>query len=226
MPYASLSPFINAQRLVIPGLPVNCQLLVSGLDNLLRPYAPPTISPEIVARDTFHPVIRGERTLGISSELQRRMEAVRSQIFQGIEQRENNIIPGSEVGIVTLGTGGSLPSKYRNGLPFFRLYYMSGLYFSSVLSTLILIPFWGNILLDAGEGTWGQIARHFGLEKDDENSAWQVLRDLKCIFISHMHADHHIGLAQILAKRQLVCDLFSLSDILTFNAWIVGSTTR
>jgi ribonuclease BN (tRNA processing enzyme) len=70
------------------------------------------------------------------------------------------------------------------------------------------------------------MARHFGLNKDDENSAWQVLRDLKCIFISHMHADHHIGLAQILAKRQLVGDLLSLGDILKFNAWIVEPTTR
>ena len=71
------------------------------------------------------------------------------------------------------------------------------------------------------------MARHFGLDKDDENSAWQVLRDLKCIFISHMHADHHIGLAQILAKRQLVRDLlFFLSDILKFNAWIVEPTTK
>jgi len=48
------------------------------------------------------------------------------------------------------------------------------------------------------------MARHFGLDKNDKNSAWQVLRDLKCIFISHMHADYHIGLAQILAKRQLL----------------------
>ena len=90
---------------------------------------------------------------------------------------------------------------------------MSDLYFFLVLSTLIRIPFWGNILLDAGEGTWGQMARHFGLGNDDENSAWQVLRDLKCIYISHMHADHHIGLAQILAKRQLVSDLLFLSGI-------------
>jgi ribonuclease Z len=82
-----------------------------------------------------------------------------------------------------------------------------------VLSTLIRIPFYGNILLDAGEGTWGQMARHFGLDEDDENSAWQVLRDLKCIFISHLHSDHHSGLAQILAKRQLVRDLTPLSDI-------------
>ena len=115
MPYASSSPIANAQRLAISGLPVNCQPFVSGLDNLLRPYAPPTISPEIVAKDRFHPVIRGERTLGISSELQRRMEAVRNKISQGIEERENIVVPGSEVGVITLGTGGSLPSKYRNG---------------------------------------------------------------------------------------------------------------
>ena len=90
---------------------------MSGLNNILRPYAPPTISPEIVARDHFHPVIRGEQTLGISSELQRRTEAIRNQISQGIEEREREsiVVPGSEVGVLTLGTGGSKPSKYRNG---------------------------------------------------------------------------------------------------------------
>ena len=64
------------------------------------------------------------------------------------------------------------------------------------------------------------MARHFGLDKDDEKSAWQVLRGLKCIFISHMHADHHVGLAQILAKRQLVRDLLifiHLNDIPKLN---------
>ena len=64
-------------------------------------------------------MIRGERTLGISSGLQQRTVAVHNQISQGIEQRENIVVPGAEVGIVTLGTGGSLPSKYRNGLLFF-----------------------------------------------------------------------------------------------------------
>jgi ribonuclease Z len=181
--------------------------MAPGLHNSLRPYIPPTIPPEFVAKDKFHPVIRGERTLGISWELEQRTKAVRNQISQGIKQRENIVMPGAEVGVVTLGTGGSLPSKYRNGLLFFSfLLYEWFIFFFSVLSTLIRIPFWGNILLDTGEGAWGQMARHFGLDKDDENSAWQVLRDLKCIFISHMHADHHIGLAQILAKRQLVRD--------------------
>jgi hypothetical protein len=114
-PYASLSPVFNAQRLAIPGLPVNCQPIAPGLHNSLRPYIHPTIPPDFVAKDRFHPVIRGEQKLGISWGLQQRTEAVRNQISRGIEQRENNFKPGDDVGIVTLGTGGSLPSKYRNG---------------------------------------------------------------------------------------------------------------
>ena len=104
----------------IPGLPINCQPMATGLNNSLRPYTPPAISPEIVAKDKFHPVIRGEQALGISPELQQRMEAVRNQVSQDIEKK-SIIMPGAEVGIVTLGTGGTLPSKYRNGLQFFRV---------------------------------------------------------------------------------------------------------
>ena len=43
------------------------------------------------------------------------------------------------------------------------------------------------ILLDCGEGTAGQLYRHYG----DEATA-NILRNLKAIFISHMHADHHM----------------------------------
>lgn len=44
------------------------------------------------------------------------------------------------------------------------------------------------MLLDVGEGTLGQIIRFYGDEADD------VIRKLKAIYISHMHADHHIGM--------------------------------
>jgi ribonuclease Z len=73
-----------------------------------------------------------------------------------------------------------------------------------VSATLVQIPNWGNILLDAGEGTWGQLVRQFGIDESLRGNIWEVLRDLKCIFISHIHGDHHMGIAQILRKRRLV----------------------
>jgi ribonuclease Z len=93
--------------------------------------------------------------------------------------------PGTEISVIPLGTGSAVPSKYRN-----------------VSGTLVQIPRWGNILLDAGEGTWGQLVRHFGDDGPSHSGIWEVLRNLKCIFISHIHGDHHIGLAKILAMRQ------------------------
>ncbi len=68
----------------------------------------------------------------------------------------------------------------------------------------VQIPDWGNLLLDAGEGTWGQMARYFGTDPARPSNVWQALRDLKCIFISHAHADHHTGLAKILSMRKQV----------------------
>lgn len=87
-----------------------------------------------------------------------------------------------------------------------------------VSATVIQIPEWGNILLDCGEGTWGQLCRMFGtassthtpttsssLPQSPEKQTLGVdvfLRSLKLIYISHLHADHHLGLAKILAMRQ------------------------
>ncbi|EIW66065.1 hypothetical protein TREMEDRAFT_70321 [Tremella mesenterica DSM 1558] len=84
---------------------------------------------------------------------------------------------GDDIIITTLGTGSALPSKYRN-----------------VSSTLVEIPGTGGVLLDCGEGTLGQLRRRFG----DLSELW---KDLKMIFISHLHADHHLGLQSILEDR-------------------------
>ncbi|CAN8269243.1 unnamed protein product [Cochlearia groenlandica] len=82
--------------------------------------------------------------------------------------------------IILLGTGSSQPSKYRN-----------------VTAIYIDLFSKGSILLDCGEGTLGQLKRRYGLEGADE-----AVRNLKCIWISHIHADHHTGLARILARRR------------------------
>lgn len=77
------------------------------------------------------------------------------------------------------GTGAAIPGKHRN-----------------VSSFMIDMFERGGVLMDCGEGTWGQMVRVFGLEK-----AKRVLCQLKVIFISHMHADHHLGLLTLLHER-------------------------
>jgi len=67
---------------------------------------------------------------------------------------------------------------------------------SIVSATIVEVPNFGNILLDAGEGTLGQMYRRYGSE------LWsKVLSKTKIMVISHMHADHHIGLRRVLEER-------------------------
>lgn len=42
-----------------------------------------------------------------------------------------------------------------------------------------------SVLLDCGEGTFGQLCRHYGDEID------KILCNIAAVFISHIHADHH-----------------------------------
>ncbi|KAI5359235.1 Putative metallo-beta-lactamase, tRNase Z endonuclease [Septoria linicola] len=87
--------------------------------------------------------------------------------------------PGAEKAeVITLGTGSALPSKYRN-----------------VSSTLVRVPGWGNILLDAGENTLGQLKRVFS---PAELKA--ILHGLRMLVISHMHADHQLGTTSIIKE--------------------------
>lgn len=88
-------------------------------------------------------------------------------------------MPPRTVAVRFFGTGSAIPSKRRN---------VSGL----MLDMFEL----GGVLLDCGEGTWGQMLRHFGT-----NEAKRKLCDLRVIFISHMHADHHLGLLNVLHQR-------------------------
>ncbi|KAH7406751.1 hypothetical protein DE146DRAFT_607446 [Phaeosphaeria sp. MPI-PUGE-AT-0046c] len=78
--------------------------------------------------------------------------------------------------IVTLGTGSALPSKYRN-----------------VSSTLVRVPGVGNYLLDCGENTLGQLSRVF-----NPAELRDIIKDLRVIWISHLHADHHLGTAGVI----------------------------
>ena len=85
-------------------------------------------------------------------------------------------LPSGDAEIITLGTGSALPSKYRN-----------------VSATLLRVPGCGSYLLDCGENTLGQLRRVY-----DDKGLKEVLRDLKLIWISHLHADHHLGTVSII----------------------------
>lgn len=75
---------------------------------------------------------------------------------------------------------------------------------------LIRIPKHGSILLEAGEGTWGQMCRFFGTDPKKPKNVWEVLRDVKVIFVSHAHGDHHFGLSKILSMRKKVRPLLTV----------------
>uniref|UniRef100_A0A8D2PC32 Zinc phosphodiesterase ELAC protein 2 n=1 Tax=Zosterops lateralis melanops TaxID=1220523 RepID=A0A8D2PC32_ZOSLA len=93
------------------------------------------------------------------------------------ECKERNVSPYPE--IVFLGTGSAIPMKIRN-----------------VSSTLVNTSATRSLLLDCGEGTFGQLCRHYGEQVD------QVLCNLVAVFVSHMHTDHHSGLVNILMERR------------------------
>jgi ribonuclease Z len=81
-----------------------------------------------------------------------------------------------------LGTASAVPGKYRN-------------------NTCILVEVKQDhfIILDCGEGSLSQLVRLKG-----EEGAKRVLRHLKAIFISHQHADHHLGSINLLISRENV----------------------
>uniref|UniRef100_A0A8C5SXS1 Zinc phosphodiesterase ELAC protein 2 n=1 Tax=Laticauda laticaudata TaxID=8630 RepID=A0A8C5SXS1_LATLA len=89
-----------------------------------------------------------------------------------------SLTPNCYPEIVFLGTGSAVPMKIRN-----------------VSSTLVNISPTQSVLLDCGEGTFGQLCRHYGDEID------KMLCNIAAIFVSHIHADHHTGLLNILLQR-------------------------
>ena len=89
---------------------------------------------------------------------------------------EDETLPSPDAEIVSLGTGSALPSLYRN-----------------VSGTLLRVPGYGSYLLDVGENTLGQLKRLY-----TPKELADIFRDLKMIWISHLHADHHLGTAPMI----------------------------
>lgn len=116
----------------------------------------------------------------IPRSVQHRMEVIRRRVakpaFQKKLHEHRTQWPGADAEIIALGTGSSVPSKYRN-----------------VSATLLKVPGYGYYLLDCGENTLGQLKRVFEPEELRE-----VLQNLRMIWISHLHADHHLGTVSVI----------------------------
>lgn len=107
-----------------------------------------------------------------------------AQTLQLLQENQQQIFTEnldlSEPTIITLGTGSALPSKYRN-----------------VSATLLQMPGnQGNYLFDCGENTMGQLRRMF-----PASEVRSILQNLRAIWISHLHADHHLGTVSVLQER-------------------------
>lgn len=100
-----------------------------------------------------------------------------------------NLTLKDQVQVVTLGTGSALPAIHRN-----------------VISTLVRVPqrqlngeaSFRLVLLDAGENTLGTMRRNFGHNGLEQLTT--VFKELSLIHLSHLHADHHLGIISILNK--------------------------
>lgn len=100
---------------------------------------------------------------------------------ESADVKELAMFTNSDPEIVFLGTGSMMPSLYRN---------VSGIYIRFPANNNIGMAF------DAGEGSWYQLKNHYGLTLSET-----LLRQLRVIFITHIHADHHLGLLQFLKER-------------------------
>ncbi|PWN95607.1 hypothetical protein FA09DRAFT_134287 [Tilletiopsis washingtonensis] len=215
----SVSPLRDTAELGLPDAQAVQPDLVVPLVPPGRAHAPPSSAPDLLAplddaltqaAVAFRARPPAAKKVGRASqaaresawaEFVRMCQSLRVQVEE--EARERAKADDADHGLVLtpLGTGSASPSKYRN-----------------VSGTLVHAPgFNGYMLLDAGEGTYGQLCRRFGhghkarYEGGPRDAAAdalepgrgvdEVLRELRIMFLSHIHGDHHIGAARILAAR-------------------------
>ena len=94
--------------------------------------------------------------------------------------------------LIFTGTGSAVPCKHRN-----------------VTGKYLRMNNGNAMLLDVGEGTVGQLLRSWKSTLRSSSTAIDEyrsrIRGIKAVWISHPHADHHLGLLRLLSERAAVC---------------------
>jgi len=94
--------------------------------------------------------------------------------------------------LIFTGTGSAVPCKHRN---------VTGMY--------LRMNNGNSMLLDVGEGTVGQLLRSWTSTLSSNQAPTDEyrsrLKGIKAVWISHPHADHHLGLLRLLSERAAIC---------------------
>lgn len=164
-----------------------------GFSPSCRDQPEPTVSNLVLGESmlTFILVPQARRGFDSSSCWPRLdFDAIRQSVPSSVNSvpeasRTDDVVDGR---ITFLGTGCAIPSKYRN---------VTGMYLE-LPSGAEGCTSWAGLMLDCGEGSAGQLYRYASGDK----KRFQELADrLKCVWISHNHADHHLGLLRLLSCR-------------------------
>lgn len=138
------------------------------------------------------------------TEVEARIPVARAMIENGrhsVEQLDADLRHKLEVfgqdRVVFLGTGCAIPSKYRN---------VSGILYHAAGTRSAMV-------MDAGEGTWFQLISicpsvvcadfapaSAAREEEERKLAWATV--IRAVWISHAHADHHLGLITLITERK------------------------
>lgn len=179
-----------------------------------------------------------------------RNSLIDEKLFSLLSNNRKKFEDFSEIKLKFLGTGCSLPSKYRNvsgillSIPNYSrenrnnslVNSESNSYDSNYVANY-------SILLDVGEGTWYQLVRlylhtaintnshndsdhsyNYSYENSFDNSYDNsnemvtiekiLAQEIRIIWISHPHADHHLGLVTIIKRRKELCDRITFIPLL------------
>ncbi|TDH67302.1 hypothetical protein CCR75_001673 [Bremia lactucae] len=118
-------------------------------------------------------------------EIRQTMKASIESLTDKVPQEDPTILNGR---ITFLGTGCAIPSRYRN---------VTGMYLELPTDASDGSR-WAGLMLDCGEGSVGQLYRY---AQGNKQRFQQLIDRLQCVWISHNHADHHLGLLRLLDCR-------------------------
>ena len=162
----------EAQKMLSKELPKNCQPARRGLIINLEPKPGITqeaVSPYLNTASVVQKTSRNVLDLAKAARQEINTPAVQAEI-------SGQNLPSPDAEVICLGTGSAMPSQYRN-----------------VAATLLRVPGCGSYLMDCGENTLGQLKRMYTAPQLAE-----LFHDLRLIWISHLHADHHLGLTSVI----------------------------